>query len=520
MATIGAGWSRYVPLTIPTSKIDADLTDFPLKVILNSTRATISDMQDDGDDIRICKADGTILDFEKEMFLSTKTINRSYDGISDYENFYNCPTDTTMEWEYDVTVDTLPSSGNSAYVFYHEFFDTIGSSYSDIKLRRIGVYIDSDGYIKAILQERNNGDSWEYMTITSLSTISASDRVTIKVKVEQANDKIYLYVDDILQSSDTNPHSQTWSQVSEGGNFLLIGAQMNMYSIDSDDHDTTDGFLDGTIHSHSMTCESGIAVYHVNIPSVSSTSNTEIRVYFKNDSASDGQNATAVWDSDFGFVSHDGGLTDSTSNGNDGTNSGSILNQDENGYYRIFDGSNDKITLPKSLTSPTALTLELQVELDRTSSEYRTEHNNEEPYTSFRFNQGGTANRLQVNLKTSASEHTLASTSDALTDENYIAIKGSENGGASLFVNENERDTASGLGTFDNNLDTEANILGASRVSDKFLPGKIREVRISSCDRSDAWIKATSYSLADDLITYGAEVNLATRPQLVQLLVA
>ncbi len=60
-----------------------------------------------------------------------------------------------------------------------------------------------------------------------------------------------------------------------------------------------------------------IAVYHVKIPLVSSTSDTEIYLYYGNASATDASSPTSVWDSDYVLVMHmDDSLEDSTSNGN------------------------------------------------------------------------------------------------------------------------------------------------------------------------------------------------------------
>jgi hypothetical protein len=66
------------------------------------------------------------------------------------------------------------------------------------------------------------------------------------------------------------------------------------------------------------------ATFWVRVPTISYTNDTTIYIYYGNSSASDGQNATDVWDSNYQGVWHLGSslTTDSTSNANSGTNSG------------------------------------------------------------------------------------------------------------------------------------------------------------------------------------------------------
>jgi hypothetical protein len=330
MAVIDSNWGKYIPLTIDHTKIDAGLTDFPLTVILNSDRATISDMQSDGDDIRICKEDGTILNFEKE--LHDKTNSRS--------------------------------------------------------------------------------------------------------------------------------------------------------------------------------------VWHGKVPSVSSTSDTALRVYFKNDSASDGQNATAVWDSDYELVMHmDDTLEDSTSNGNNGTNYGSTLGLASDGYYRSFDGVDDYVSMGDVSWYDTASALSLMIAMV--------------PYvggdtwggiigkvapTSYNGFHINTAYDTKVRIHGLGDDSNLA-WSD-VTCEQLNIIHGVYTGSAIKIY----RDGAlqeSDESLVNNVIDAGFNPLTIGKLSyaSLYRTFDAYEVRISSTARSDAWIKATSASLADDLITYGDEVDLSSKPR-------
>ncbi len=91
----------------------------------------------------------------------------------------------------------------------------------------------------------------------------------------------------------------------------------------------------------------GALVAWVKVPTVSSSSDTIVRMWYGNASASDGANATGVWDSNFVMVQHmeetSGTLADSTSNSNNGTATNGVT-QDATGQMDgadSFDGLND-----------------------------------------------------------------------------------------------------------------------------------------------------------------------------------
>jgi len=59
-------WKYRKRITIDGSKIDANLTDFPVAVILNSSRFDFSKARSDGFDIRFTDANGNLLKYERE----------------------------------------------------------------------------------------------------------------------------------------------------------------------------------------------------------------------------------------------------------------------------------------------------------------------------------------------------------------------------------------------------------------------------------------------------------------------
>ena len=92
----------------------------------------------------------------------------------------------------------------------------------------------------------------------------------------------------------------------------------------------------------------------VKIPTVDYDDDTIFYVWYGNSSASayahtDTYGTHNVWDSNYGLVSHDGGITDSTSNHNNGTATGTTEVDAKIGKGRSLNGtSSDYITIPDS----------------------------------------------------------------------------------------------------------------------------------------------------------------------------
>ncbi len=110
----------------------------------------------------------------------------------------------------------------------------------------------------------------------------------------------------------------------------------------------------------SYTSASGTLVAWVNIPSLSSSANTVIYMYYGNASATSLQDVTGTWDASFKGVYHlNSAFADATSNANNGTNTGTIASTGKisggSGFVRS-DGS-DYITINGLMGSPTSFTL-------------------------------------------------------------------------------------------------------------------------------------------------------------------
>ena len=102
----------------------------------------------------------------------------------------------------------------------------------------------------------------------------------------------------------------------------------------------------------------------VKIPYLSSTTDTNIYMYYGNPTASNQENIEGTWDNNYLAVHHleetSGTIYDSTINNNDGTPYGN-LNQDYTGKIDgadYFDGTDDRIILPQIYTTETQFTIE------------------------------------------------------------------------------------------------------------------------------------------------------------------
>jgi len=105
----------------------------------------------------------------------------------------------------------------------------------------------------------------------------------------------------------------------------------------------------------------GHLVVWVRVPSLSSTSDTILYMYYGNPSASNQENPTGVWDAHYVMVQHleeaSGTLHDSTSHDNDGTNTGAVFTSSgrRDGAY-AFNG-NDHISVDSSMLTERAFTI-------------------------------------------------------------------------------------------------------------------------------------------------------------------
>ena len=155
-----------------------------------------------------------------------------------------------------------------------------------------------------------------------------------KVASDEANFPVLI---NLTTDSDLASHAK-----SDGGDILFTSSdRITKLAHEIEKYDNTSGQL----------------VADVKVPSVSSTTDTDIYLYYGNSGASSQQNATSVWDSNFVAVQHlnedpsTGGLRpilDSTNNKLDATSSGTLTSGNQvNGQIAgslQFDGTDDYVS--------------------------------------------------------------------------------------------------------------------------------------------------------------------------------
>ncbi len=246
----------------------------------------------------------------------------------------------------------------------------------------------------------------------------------------------------------------------------------------------------------------GELVAWINVTTLSSTTNTLLFMYYGNSGCSSQQDVSGVWNSAFMIVQHlnetSGTHYDSTSNGNDGTNSGST--QDYSGQIdgaNSFDGSNDYIGCggDSSLDIGSAITIEAWV--------YRTAAG-AGSYPGITNRAGTSTNRYQLRYKTTtptsaqfflgdSSGYIIVSSNADLPVNTWTHIVGTWDGSTMrLFVDgvqQTQTGSFSGSPSF-----TSSNHLDIGRYSTtNFFAGGIDEIRISNILRNSSWI-ATEYN--------------------------
>jgi len=234
-----------------------------------------------------------------------------------------------------------------------------------------------------------------------------------------------------------------------------------------------------------------------------------IHLYYGNSATStDPQNETGTWDANYKAVWHFHGdsFLDSTSNDNDGTNSGTTNRTGKIADARDFDGSNDRIEVPykASLDISSAYTMEGWIYFDSWGSEGA---NSIPLYNTYNVSN---ATGLWVHHDASdllprqgGSNGTLSNYDDVLVGWTYATY--TWNGTTFKAYKD---------GVYKDSYNPGAPSVGhAGRIgmladratsSDYNHNGVTDELRISNVVRSDQWIKASYLSGMDTFLTYGS----------------
>ncbi|MFH1521786.1 MAG: DUF2341 domain-containing protein, partial [archaeon] len=262
--------------------------------------------------------------------------------------------------------------------------------------------------------------------------------------------------------------------------------------------DSNDDKLDHEIEYYNST--TGWLVAWVRIPTLSNTTNTTISMYYGNAGATNQENATGVWDSNFVMVQHmqedpgpggAGDIVDSTKYDNDGTAEASMTADDQvagqiDGSLD-FDGVDDYIGVPDDICDVSSdFSVTLWVDPD---------DNSENPRWTSIYNtgsndfQGGHLASDEIYFRLLGS--VIKTSPYVVSYPGWIYVVFVYNGGTKrIYVDGVEKTTISGGIT----ADATFSAIGAGySVNTYTADGLIDEVRISNVARSTGWI-ATEYN--------------------------
>jgi len=299
---------------------------------------------------------------------------------------------------------------------------------------------------------------------------------------------------------------------------------------------TSDGMTECAVEIELWDTANQTAVLHTKVPSISSSADTEIYLYYgataDNSNVGDPGDAAAqgVWDSDFEAVYHlnesptgaAGDILDSTSNGNDLTSS----NMDSGDLVDTDVGQGLQFDSTEVLES--GVVAALQIDGDLSIESYLKRTSSGLALTAYIVECASSGESLATNLMYSlyfyptsdllycfweygAGSNEVVGSSLALSDTSdyhYVGVTRDVSGNTLDFYLDATSDTGvsySNDPAKDAGGNTQEMRLGNNQNGDRPLTAILSEYRISSIERSAAWMKGTYYALADSLVTWSAE---------------
>ena len=251
----------------------------------------------------------------------------------------------------------------------------------------------------------------------------------------------------------------------------------------------------------------GHLVAWVNVPSLSTSADTILRMYYGDPGAGEPENPAAVWDSNFVMVQHlsetSGSHYDSTVNGNNGSPVNGVV-QGTTGKIDgadNFDGTNDYVAIPHSSTITgftQAFTASFWIEMDSVTGR-RTILNkyniNSQRAWSIDYDSSRGTNALGLFVSSNGVSYSYwyASFSPAAGNWYHIAVVWRSGQQPLFYVNGAlvTSTTSTALASVYNNA-AEPLYIGRSYTSGRYFDGVIDEVQVSNVARSAQWIN-TSY---------------------------
>lgn len=514
-------YGQRIKVTIDHTKIDADLSWFPVTVFLTSSQGekvfTEFDFDEDFDRIAFTSSDGvTQLYADCELFDISE--NKAIYHVSKTGWTVSSSTDTDIYLYYDNT-----AGHNTTYI--SKSGDTAAQSVWDSSFEAVYHMNDPDvTQTEAFSDNFEGGDLSNWTTAGSNWSIdssikyagnysakclvSSTDRVLNK---SLGNTYPYFKYDLYFRTDNANgryiiSHSPSYSIVARAGHFVNGSTYKNLPI------DTT--FIADTWYHIEMygIADTNTLIYYIDGEYKGSHQDISFTGTNRYSSAGAAEGGNMYLDNVNVYTYDVPPLTiiDSTSNANHGTKYGSTEATGQVGQGQDFDGTDDYIDVSAdtSINIANDVTLSVLFKLDnnRTSAtagvenllnkygNYALEFPASDGALQYAYYDGyiGSWQRYKSDkVSWDAKTYFLANlVHDTTANKDYFYVDGS------LDVERADSSTTT-------NTTYELNIGHHNKTN--FIEGLIDEIRISSTNRSAAWIGATYDSLWDTLLTYGSE---------------
>lgn len=252
----------------------------------------------------------------------------------------------------------------------------------------------------------------------------------------------------------------------------------------------------------------GTIIAWVRLPSVSSSVDTTFYMYYGNLTAGPQENPTGVWDSNYKGVWHltetSGVFADSTSNGNDGTASGSLTRgvTGKIGLACDFSGGHISMGAPASLNITGGnLSIEAWYEPDVITGALRAIANKGDQY-ALRTATAGDGRFYFLD----GAVYPVVWTNGAVVIDTFVHLVGRNNATALRILRDGVEQTKTDTGTIAT-VSTDFEIGRHSQVTTRLADGVIDEVRVSNIARSNGWYSTqhNNHNSPGTFLSYGSE---------------
>lgn len=558
-STASAGWlSGYDyrhKITIDSTKADATESDFPILVKLDETDVTNTDWQDTTNyyDTRFTSSNGTTqIDFDR-VIQTHSTQDVSTNLIAHYLMNDNAASTVVLDniGSFNGTLvggDNTDAINGTGKINGDLIFDGTNDyiNLGDVNLAdgnndvSIGVWFKTTSVSttqwlfdfgthstrQALLATITNTGFVRFGTwgddMDSIQTIVADTWLHLFCTYNATGNIRKIYINGALNNTgtlgaDLNLQGTAYSIGTRNGGGDKFGGEVDdfrIYERTLTDEEVLAIYNRGNgTESESSTLPVTDMVLYSEIPSISSSSDTDFYMYYGKSGDSNGEDKGGTWANGEGIYhlvddAASTAVVDSSGNSRDGTHGGNTDGDSINsGIYRSLSFSNNRhTTLPNTLIQSTSLiTISWRGNLDVSTNNFPFRAINSSSETIIQSNapssgsfivDSGSAGSVDVISATDGIDptdgvHAYHFTKDTVAGLTFLYIDGAQ-------IAAETSDTVV-LET------TDTFILGADAGGANDYNGVMEEFRIFSTDHSAAWVKLDYNSMGDSLVTFAAQ---------------